>query len=126
VKDLVIPIPFPVERLADGVKNINVWFVSGEHYTCTPTSIYGRHIKSIIVAKLEFQPHEARNYSITTEASGWYKNLVETHELFKKVYVMQCERREKFAVLAITNSLIKNIRCHGFLMGDCEMCNPPF
>jgi hypothetical protein len=36
LKDLVIRIPFPVKRLADGVKNINDFFVPGVHYTCTP------------------------------------------------------------------------------------------
>jgi hypothetical protein len=36
LKDLVIRIPFPVKRLADGVNNINDCFVPGVHYTCTP------------------------------------------------------------------------------------------
>jgi hypothetical protein len=61
---------------------------------CTPTYIYGRHSKSLIVENLEFQPHEARKFSIATEAQGWYKDLVEKHELLKKVHIMQCERRE--------------------------------
>jgi hypothetical protein len=43
---------------------------------------------------LEFQPHEARKFSVTTENPGWYKNLVENHELLKKVHVMQCERHD--------------------------------
>jgi hypothetical protein len=94
LKDLVIRIPFPVKRLADGVKNINDCFVPGVHYTCTPVSVYGRHIKSLIVANLDVQPHEARKYSITMEQPGWYKDLVENHELLKKIHVMQCERRE--------------------------------
>jgi hypothetical protein len=94
IKELVVRTPFPVKHLADGVKNINHCFVPGPHYTCTATSIYGKHIKSMIVANLEFQPHEARIFSLTTENSGWYKGLVENHELLKKVRVMQCERRE--------------------------------
>jgi hypothetical protein len=28
------------------------------------------------------------------EQPGWYKDLVENHELLKKIHVMQCERRE--------------------------------
>jgi hypothetical protein len=87
----VVRIPFPVKHLADGVKNINHCFIPGAHYTCTTTSIYGKHIKSIIAANLEFQPHEARFFSLTTENPGWYKDLVENHELLKKVHVMQCE-----------------------------------
>jgi hypothetical protein len=31
---------------------------------------------------------------LTTENPFWYKDLVENHELLKKVHVMQCERRE--------------------------------
>jgi hypothetical protein len=57
-------------------------------------SVYGRHIKIIIVANLDVQPHEARKYSITMEQPGCYKYLVENHELLKKIHVMQCERRE--------------------------------
>jgi hypothetical protein len=61
---------------------------------CTPTYIYGRHIKHLIVENFEFQLHEARKFSITTEAPAWYIDLVEKHELLKKVHVMQCKRRE--------------------------------
>jgi hypothetical protein len=77
-----------------GVKNINDCFVPGAYYTCTPVSVYGRHIKSLIIANLDVHPHEARKYSITMEQPGWYKDLVENHELLKKIYVMQSERRE--------------------------------
>jgi hypothetical protein len=94
LKDLVIRIPFPVKRLADGVKNINDCLVPGVHYTCTPVSVYGRHIKSLIVVKVDVQPHEARKYSITMEQPGLYKDLVKNHELLKKIHVMQRERRE--------------------------------
>jgi hypothetical protein len=66
LKELVVRIPFPVKHLADGVKNINHCFVPGPHYTCTATSIYKKHIKSLIFANLEFQPHEARKFSLTT------------------------------------------------------------
>jgi hypothetical protein len=52
LKELVVRIPFPVKHLVDGVKNINDCFVPGEHYTCTATSIYRKHIKSLIVANL--------------------------------------------------------------------------
>jgi hypothetical protein len=83
-----------VKHLEDGVKKINHCCVPGPHYTCTATSIYGKQIKILIVANLEFQSHEARKFSLTTESSGWYKDLVENHELLKKVHVMQCERRE--------------------------------
>jgi hypothetical protein len=55
LKDLVIRIPFPVKRLAGGVKNINDCFVPGVHYTCTPVLVYGRHIKGLIVANLDAQ-----------------------------------------------------------------------
>jgi hypothetical protein len=87
-KDLVIRIPFPVKRLDDGVKNINDCFVPGAHYTCTPVTVYGRQIKGLIVANLDVQPHEARKYSITMKHPGWYKDLVENHELLKKIHVM--------------------------------------
>jgi hypothetical protein len=70
LKELVVHIPFPVKHLADGVKNINHCFVLGPHYTCTATSIYGKHIKSLIVANLEFQLHEARQFSLTAENPG--------------------------------------------------------
>jgi hypothetical protein len=60
LKDLIIRIPFPVNRLADGVNNINDCFVPGVHYTFTPVSVYGRHIKILIVSNLDVQPHEAR------------------------------------------------------------------
>jgi hypothetical protein len=60
LKELVVRIPFTVKHLADGVKNVNHCFVSGPHYTCTATSVYGKHIKSMIVVNLEFHPHEAR------------------------------------------------------------------
>jgi hypothetical protein len=59
LKALVARIPFPVNQLADGVIDINHCFVPGPHYTFTATSIYGKHIKSMIVANLEFQPHDA-------------------------------------------------------------------
>jgi hypothetical protein len=94
LKELIVHIPFPVKHLADGVKNINNCFVPGPHHTCTATSIDGKHIKSMIFANLEFRPHEASNVSLTTENPGWYKDLVENHELLKKVHVMKCERRE--------------------------------
>jgi hypothetical protein len=74
LKELVVRIPFPVKHLTDGVKNINNCFVPGPHYTCTVTSIYGKHIESLIVANLEFQPHEAENKSLKTENPGWYKD----------------------------------------------------
>jgi hypothetical protein len=83
LKELVVRFPFHVKHLADGVKNIHYCFVPGEHYTCTPTYIYGKHIKSIIVENLEFQPHEARYFYITMEPPGWYTYLVENHELLK-------------------------------------------
>jgi hypothetical protein len=66
INELVVRIPSPVKHLADGVKNINHLFVPGPHYTCNATAIYGKHIKSMIVANLEFQPHEARKCSLTT------------------------------------------------------------
>jgi hypothetical protein len=94
LKDLVTRIPFPVKRLADRVKHINACFVPGVHYTCTSVSVYGIYIKGLIVANLDVQPHEARKYCITMEQPGWYKDLVENHELVNKIHVMQCERRE--------------------------------
>jgi hypothetical protein len=36
----------------------------------------------------------SQKYSIPLEQTGWYKDLVENHELLKKIYVMQRERRE--------------------------------
>jgi hypothetical protein len=86
--------PFPVNRLADGVENINDCFVPRVHFTCTPVSVYGRHIKCLIVGNLYVHPHEARKYSIIMEQPGWYKDLVENHELLKNIHVMQCERQE--------------------------------
>jgi hypothetical protein len=68
--------------------------VPGVHYRCTPVSVYGRQIKGFIEANLDVQPHEARKYSITVEQPGWYKDLVEMHELLKTFHVMQCERQE--------------------------------
>jgi hypothetical protein len=94
LKDLIIRIPFPVKRLADRVKNINDCCVPGVHYTCTPLSVYGRHIKSIIVANLDVPPHEATKYSITMEHPDRYKDLEDNLELLKKIHVMQCERQE--------------------------------
>jgi hypothetical protein len=94
LKERVVRIPFHMKDLKDGVRKINHCFVPGPHYTCPATSIYGKHIKSLIVVNLEFQPHEARNFSLTKENPGWYKDLVENHQLFKKVHVMQCERHE--------------------------------
>jgi hypothetical protein len=94
LKELVVRIPFPVKHLTYGVQNINNFFVPGTHYTCTTTSIYGKHIQSMIVANLEFQLDEARICSLTTENPGWYKDLVENHEILKKVHIMQFERRE--------------------------------
>jgi hypothetical protein len=88
LKYLVIRIPFPVKRLADGVKHINDCFVPGAHYTCTPLSVYGRQIKGLIEANLDVKPHEARKYSITMKQPSWYKYLVENHELLKKIHVM--------------------------------------
>jgi hypothetical protein len=92
--EVVVHISFPLKHLADGVKNINYFFIPGPHYTCTTISIYGKHIKSLIVVNLEFQPHEARNFFVTTENPDWYKDLVENHELLKKMHFMQCELRE--------------------------------
>jgi hypothetical protein len=66
LNELVVRIPFTVKHLS--------------------TSIYGKHIKSMIDAD--------RIFSLTTENPGWYKDLVENHELLNKVHVMQCERRE--------------------------------
>jgi hypothetical protein len=94
LKERVVRTPFPVKHLADGVKNIKHCFVTGPHYTCTATYIYGKHLKSLIAPNLEFQPHEAIQFSFTTESPGWYKDLVENHELLKNVHVMQCERLE--------------------------------
>jgi hypothetical protein len=94
LKEIVVRIPFPVKHLEDGVKNINHFLVPGPHYTCTATSIYGKHIKSLIVVNMEFQSHEASKFSLTTENPGWYKDLVENHESLKKFHAMQCERRE--------------------------------
>jgi hypothetical protein len=83
-----------MKHLADGVKNINHCFVPGPHYMCTAPSIYGKHIKSLSVENLECQPHETRKFSLTTENPGWYKDLVENHDLLKKVHVMQCDHRK--------------------------------
>jgi hypothetical protein len=33
-------------------------------------------------------------FSLITENPGWYKDLVENHELLKRVHVTHCERRE--------------------------------
>jgi hypothetical protein len=94
LKELFVRIPIPVKHLVDGVEDNNHFFVPGQQYTCTATSIYGKHIKSLIVVNLEFQPHEPCKISVTTENPGWYKNIVENTELYKKVRVMQCERHE--------------------------------
>jgi hypothetical protein len=76
LKEIVVRIPVPVKHLTDEVKNINHCFVPGPHYTCTATSVYGKHIKRLIVTNLEFKPHEAQLFLVTTENPGWYKDLV--------------------------------------------------
>jgi hypothetical protein len=68
--------------------------VPGAHYTCTPVSVYERHIKGLVVANLDVQPHKARKYSTTMDQPGWYKYLVANHKRLKMINVTQCERWE--------------------------------